>query len=147
MGTGEVEIMISPTGSNTIREDKLGSGKHGASRGKRKHKGVDFVCRPGQRCVAPISGRVVRTAKPYSDDDNYSGMVIEGENLTVKLFYVSPAFGIVGDFVLQGDYIGDAQDISAKYEPLVSPNLRLMIPHVHLEITNMNPNIFINIIG
>ena len=129
--------MISPTGKG-IRSDAKGDGHYGSSRGGRIHEGSDYECEPGQPVYAPISGHIVREARPYANEE-YSGLVIQGENMCVKLFYLSPYRGNIGKYVEQGDVIGKAQDISMKYG---SP----MVPHVHLQIEHINPDIFINML-
>lgn len=128
--------MISPTGINTIRKDLQGSGKYGAPRSNHWHKGTDYICVPGNRIVAPISGIVNRIAKPYANS-HYSGLVITGVSMCIKMFYLEPDVLLIGKKVLQGDSVGWAQDISKKYE-------QGMTPHIHLEITHINPDIFIN---
>lgn len=128
--------LISPTGKG-IRNDRMGFGHYGASRGKRIHQGTDFVCTPGQDVVCPIpAGKIVRTAKPYDDDDSYSGCVIQGSDIVVKLFYVHVWAHMIGQYVKQGDPVGQAQDISAKYGAE-------MIPHIHLAIVGLDPEILL----
>ncbi|MCK5602603.1 M23 family metallopeptidase [Candidatus Pacearchaeota archaeon] len=132
--------MISPTGKSTVRSDSKGSGLYGARRGGSRHKGTDYVCVPGQPVVAPISGVVVRKAKPYEGEE-YSGVVIQGENMRIKMFYLQPLHGLIGTRVEQGQLVGCAQDISGKY------GKNEMMPHIHLQIDSINPDIFINGLG
>jgi hypothetical protein len=115
----------------------MGLGYYGAPRGKfRKHNGTDFLCIPGQSVYCPIeSGKVVRRAKPYSDDQ-YQGCLIEGKNISIKLFYVDVWEHMIGTYVKRNDEIGIAQDISAKYGSS-------MKPHVHLTITSIDPELLI----
>jgi len=122
--------MISPTGKG-VRNDAKGFGNYGAKRGSRKHKGVDYLCEPGQDIVAPISGMVERIAYPYADK-SYSGLVIAGPYMTVKLFYFEVVTN-VGLYVERGDTIGLAQDISQRYGGLP------MLPHIHLEVVSIDP--------
>ena len=112
-----------------IRMDSAGSGKFGSSRGggTRAHAGVDYLCVPGETIYSPISGKVIRSAKPYANDANYSGLVIENADFQFKLFYMKGAPGIIGKTISAGDPIGTAQDISAKYGGS-------MQPHIHLEM-------------
>lgn len=124
--------MLSPTGSHEIRSDGQGDGHYGASRGGRKHTGVDYVCKPGQGILSPIPGVVLRIARPYRGQP-YSGLVIVGEDITVKMFYFKPLKGIVGRTVAQGEPIGIAQDISAK------EGHAGMLPHIHIEVSSINP--------
>jgi murein DD-endopeptidase MepM/ murein hydrolase activator NlpD len=123
--------MINPTGRE-IRFDSKGSGAFGASRGSRMHKGTDYLCSPGQDVYSPISGHVMRVAYPYADDPNYSGILIQSENIGIKMFYFEPFLHLVKQRVNAGDVIGVAQDISKKYGGD-------MKPHIHLECVNINP--------
>ena len=51
--------MITPTKSGILRgKDPTGNGWYGAKRGLRKHKGVDYLCRPLESIYACISGKV-----------------------------------------------------------------------------------------
>jgi len=130
--------MISPTGKTTVRVDSMGSGHYGAKRGGRVHTGTDYLCDPGQEVIAPISGKVIRKTKPYTGE-SFSGLVIKGSDVTVKMYYFKPT-ARPGDEVLQGEVIGIAQDVRKKHGDR-------MKPHVHLEITSMNADLFINRIG
>lgn len=129
--------MISPTGTNTIRQDSVGNGHYGAKRGNRRHKGVDYVGTPGKKAVSPITGIITRDSKPYPG--KWSGCIIEGPEITVRLFYIDLDPGMIGEAVFQGDRIGIIQDISEKYGPKC-------IPHVHIQIDKLNPNILIEML-
>jgi len=128
--------MISPTGNNTIRMDSLGSGKYGARRKNRYHKGVDYECLPGEYVFAPISGNISREAIPYANKE-YSGCVIVGKLQTIKMFYFKFDKSLIGKQVAQGDIIGTAQDISKLHGSE-------MLPHIHVEIISIDPDLFIN---
>ena len=129
--------MISPTGQG-VRSDRMGDGHFGASRdgGKRSHNGTDFICTPGQQVAAPIDGVIVRAARPYADDANYSGVVIENGQMSIKMFYLEPDLDLMGSLVNQGDPIGRAQDIAAKYGGG-------MTPHVHLQVDRVDPELLL----
>ena len=58
--------MLSPTGG-LIRHDQEGSGFYGASRGKRRHNGIDYKCEKGQDIVAPFGMTLTRIA--YANRD------------------------------------------------------------------------------
>jgi murein DD-endopeptidase MepM/ murein hydrolase activator NlpD len=116
----------------TVRNDPAGSGEFGASRGDRKHKGVDFVVEPGQPIHSPIEGYVSRIAYPY-DSAEFKGLEILNDNLNLKVFYLTPLEGIVGQNVSAGDVIGYAQDITRKYPT------QGMTPHIHVGITKRQP--------
>ena len=128
--------MISPTGKTNVRSDSKGDGHYGASRGGRMHDGTDYPCTPGQPVVAPIDGTVIREAAPYADDAKYRGVVIQGAHARVKMFYLIPDKALIGKRVSQGQAVGTAQDISAKYG-------QAMIPHIHMQIESYDPEILI----
>jgi hypothetical protein len=127
--------ITSPTGLG-IRNDPEGFGHYCAPRGKRKHGGLDFLCKPGQTVVCPISaGKVLREANPYETTD-YKGLFIQGKHLAIKIFYLDPWPGIIRTSVKRGDPIGIAQDISERYGGK-------MEAHVHLAIISFNPELLI----
>ena len=133
--------MISPTGQGMRKADKWGKGCYRASRGKgmRLHKGADYVCEPGQDVVSPITGVIMREARPYGDPEwvyRYSGLVIYNDYCSLKLFYLEPIRHLIGTKVRMGDKVGVAQDISERYEG--------MIPHIHLQMDSVNPQIFMD---
>ncbi len=122
--------LLNPTGK-PVRMDRQGSGLWNARRGARRHKGVDFLCDPGQEVLSPIDGFVLREARPY-EQGVYSGLVIQAPDVHVKIFYIDPLRELIGGQVLRGQPIGYAQDISAKYAGG-------MLPHVHLQIDGIDP--------
>ena len=128
-------LIQSPTGYGVRGYDAWGGGEYGARRTHGRHKGVDFKCVPGQFVRAPISGEVVRIARPYADWD-FSGILIQSAEMELKLFYFRPYDGLVGAYVEMGDEIGIAQDIRLKYD-------NRMTPHVHLQIDSIDPTLFI----
>lgn len=128
-------ILTNPTELG-IRSDPAGSGHFGASRGGRKHEGLDFLCDPGQIIKAPIKGKMV-SARPYADDTFYVGCRIWGAMWMSKMFYFEPYAKLVGENVLAGEAIGIAQDISQKYGGD-------MKPHVHVELYKLNPTLLVN---
>ena len=126
--------LISPTGKLIRLMDHFGSGLFNAPRGKVKHNGVDFICEPGQVVVSPMNGIVTRQAFPYADRD-YSGVLLENESLSLKMFYFIPDKKLIGKRVKQGDRLGIAQDISKRY----NTKKRTMTPHIHLQIECIDP--------
>lgn len=127
--------MISPTGKKARTRDKWGGGCYLAKRGNnRLHDGTDYICTPGQDIVSPIAGRIERIANPYANE-KYSGLLIQGEWMAIKLFYFKPDKELIGKTIDKGQKIGIAQDISEKYPD--------MTPHIHLTIISINPEIFI----
>ena len=131
-----VNRVISPTGAGVRGLDKHGEGKYGAGRGNRLHRGADYICTPGQDIVSPIKGVVVREARPYASTEFYSGLLIRGMDIEIKMFYLVPDTTILGMPVEIGTVIGIAQDISERYSG--------MTPHIHLEIVSINPELLIN---
>ena len=132
--------MISPTGLGIRGHDQHGSGHYGASRGKRMHRGVDFICIPGDKVIAPTKGRITRIAYPYADPHEglmYSGLVLKASDYEIKMFYFEPLKTVMRVEVEEGQHIGYSQDISLKYS--------MMIPHVHLEIRSINPELFLRL--
>ena len=131
--------MIQPTGKGLREVDKWGNGYYGASRGNRIHKGADYVCEPGQDIVAPITGIIARESRPYGDPEwlyRYSGLIIYNEYCNLTLFYLEPLRYLIGTKVRMGEKIGIAQDISERYPG--------MTPHIHLQINNIDPELFMN---
>lgn len=133
--------LCNPTGKG-IRKDKGGMGYYRAVRDKngRKvfHKGLDLSCDVGQPVRSPITGIFTRIAFPYEENDFYQGLLIEGRNAEIKLFYVKPSIPI-GIAVRQGDVIGHAQDVGLRYPS------QGVTPHVHVEISNLNPELFLKL--
>lgn len=125
-----MDKLISPTGGS-IREDEAGSGGFGAPRGNRFHDGIDWLCVPGDDVQAPCDCRIMRIIYPYGDDLSYRGAVLEGKlsgKVFVIMFYVDVKDEMVGKILKQGDVIGKAQDVTARY-----PN-QGMKPHVHMSV-------------
>ena len=129
--------MISPTGKG-IRNDSKGAGHYGAPRGNRKHRGTDYLCEPGQFVLSPIFGKIERIAYPYADK-SYSGIVIRGKHLTVKMFYLNPT-ALIGNFVRAGGVVGSAADISKRKD-----SYKGMLPHIHLEIESIDPELIMQL--
>ena len=124
--------MISPTGKGIRKPDKWGRGEYGQARGKKLHKGGDYICEPGQDVVSPIAGLIIRKARPYRKG-KFSGLLIQGRHIAIKMFYFKPTKNIIGHYVHQGDIVGVAQDIAEKYPG--------MTPHIHVRIDSLDPEI------
>ena len=107
--------------------DRWGSGGFGAGRGDRKHAGVDYICKPGDVVVSPITGKVKRWGYCYSDPQwmSYRLVEIASDAMVVRLLYMLPSVA-VGNHVNEGDPLGIAQNIAARYPG--------MIPHVHVDL-------------
>jgi len=118
--------MISPTGKG-IRVDSEGDGHYGASRGTRRHNGIDYICEPGQAIKAPFSMLIVRIAKPKAGSD-LSGIEWQRGRSTGKLFYFKPDINLIDKAVKEGDVIGYAQSVSEAY------GLPGMTDHTHFSV-------------
>ena len=136
---GDLPPMTNPVPGGRIRGDDgppYGSGDFGASRGGRRHDGVDVEAEPGTSVVSPVSGRVT-IGDPYDDDPVkrriYQSVRIETEDgSVVKVFYVKPGAAIQnGVLVKAGQPIGTAQDLSKIYPPKDGGR---MTNHVHVEV-------------
>jgi len=128
-------ILFNPTGGG-IRSDPAGDGHFGASRGNRKHEGIDFLCTPGQVVRAIIPGKLVM-AYPYAGDVIFAGCRIWGKDWMCKMFYFIPHDNLINMDVIAGEAIGIAQDISAKYGGG-------MLPHIHCGLYKLNPTLLVN---
>jgi murein DD-endopeptidase MepM/ murein hydrolase activator NlpD len=106
--------------------DPFGCGSFGASRGSRKHNGIDVVTVPNQLIKSPINGEITRFPFPYGTDLSYTGIEIINSEYKIKIFYVTPLVAI-GKKVSAGEVIAKSQNISAKYS-------NEMVNHVHLEV-------------
>lgn len=110
----------------TIRKnDSWGSGAFGASRGGRKHNGVDLVVATGSAIKATFSGTVTKIGYPYGDDLSYRYVQITNSGYDLRIFYVDPCVS-VGDEVTPETVIGKSQDLNRRYNGIT--------PHVHFEI-------------
>lgn len=133
--------MINPTGGN-IRNDKGGMGYFGASRKKMlsnkltryRHRGVDYVCIPGQQVWMPFTGVILRYKNPY---EGYSGILFRGKGIIGTLFYVACEDLVINKEFQEGAVVGIAEDISQKYNDVT--------PHVHFQIDKIDPELLINI--
>ncbi len=130
--------LINPTGG-TIRCDKGGSGLHNSSRGSRLHNGLDFAVEPGQDVLMPVSGKIVRESYPYGNDSAWKGLYIWNQRIEIKMWYLEPLPGRVGQHFSAGDVIGFAQDISKRYQAVT--------PHIHLRIVKVDPLLLFKVSG
>lgn len=127
--------MISPTGFG-IRNDKMGMGHYGSSRGGRKHLGVDFLADPFQEVIAPFSLYIERIATPNAKYSDLSGISWKTKFMTGQMFYFSPDRSLIGCEVREGMIIGMAQDLKPFYGPEIKS-------HIHFEIESFDPMILI----
>ena len=113
--------------------DPQGCGYYGASRGSRKHKGVD-LCMPDSTSLprdTPIqcgfSGEVVKVGLAYSDKDkrHVHYVAIKLGDWYARIFYVNPLVK-VGDNVTPNLIIGTSLELGMFYKGITE--------HVHLEV-------------
>lgn len=106
--------------------DAFGSGEFLASRGTRKHQGMDYLAFAGSKVHSLKSGKVTKLGYPYADDLNYRYVEVTDEfGYRLRYYYVSPLVEL-GDSVNCGDIIGEVQNLDSRYKGI--PN------HVHFEI-------------
>lgn len=106
--------------------DKHGSGHYGASRGSRKHNGVDIACYPRSMVLSHVRGTVTKLGYPYADNLNYRYVEVTDDNsLRHRFFYVNPIVRL-NDEVEVGDQLGMTQELM--YEGITQ--------HFHYEIKN-----------
>lgn len=107
--------------------DPMGSGHYGASRGHRKHMGIDYCASPGTMIVSPVHGKVTKLGYPYAQDTSFRYVEITSlDGHRHRLFYVSPSVTL-GDLVGEKDVVGYCQDIATKWG-------NGMKNHIHYEI-------------
>ena len=115
--------------------DAWGSGEYGASRGSRRHNGIDYHTVAGTKICSMTEGKVTKLGYPYGDDLSYRYVEItDPGGYRHRYFYVEPTVKM-GETVQRTDVIGVAQDIKARYDD--NPE-RSMKNHVHYEIFKMN---------
>ena len=120
--------------------DAWGSGIYGASRGDRTHRGVDYLCEPGDPIYSPVKGRVSKHGFPYKprpgDTITYRYVEItDYKGNKHRVFYIEPKIA-VDLHIDTNTIIGIAQDIAAKYS---TPD-KVMGNHVHSEVIDANGN-------
>lgn len=129
--------------------DALGSGAWQASRGKRKHNGIDLRVTAGDGCYSNVDGVVTKIGRPYKHNESTKKKFLKSalryvevtcdQGLKHRFFYVKP-YVSVGDPISVGSYLGAASDLK-KIWPL-------MRNHVHFEVKTkdgkyLNPERFI----
>jgi murein DD-endopeptidase MepM/ murein hydrolase activator NlpD len=115
--------------------DCFGSGAYGASRGSRKHNGIDITENDGFLIVANASviayeaGEVTKLGYPYNPNDdkkgNYRYVEITSNGYRLRYFYIGLLVE-VGDDIERGQTIGWSQDLECVYPGITQ--------HVHFEI-------------
>lgn len=105
--------------------DNQGCGHYGASRGSRKHKGIDLACNPGTAICSPVNGTVTKIGWPYADKPDIRYVQVAAGDYDYRVFYVEPIVE-VGDEVTTEDVIGGSQRLESMD--------RGGAQHVHFEI-------------
>lgn len=123
--------IASPTRQIILRnQDSTGNGWYGASRGSRKHEGVDFCTFPGEEIFACISGKV-RVGNVYVGSTKMKLIEIQDNfglhHYRVQQMYVKPIVN-TGDFVERNQLIGYAQDVAGYH------NSNKMKNHCHVSV-------------
>lgn len=113
-----------------MRNDSAGLGHFGASRGSRRHRGVDLIVSKNQKIFAPFNGTITRKLQVYGSDPKYKGLEIQSEadkTIKVKVFYCIVDNNLIGKKVQRGQVIATAQAINEKYSTA-------MKNHIHVEL-------------
>ena len=126
--------VMAPTGSGVIRGwdgYKYSSGGFLSTRDNktRFHGGVDYVTKPGEQIVAPMTGTIRVIGAIYKTENRgLTGVEIWNQTHRVSVFYVTPNAGIKNGVTVQkGMPIGTSQDLHVKYDAR-------MTNHVHVQI-------------
>ena len=111
------------------KPDKHGSGEWQASRGARKHNGIDYSCAEGSVILTPVKGYITKLGYPYGDDLSFRYVQVtdEFEN-DHRFFYIEPSVQ-KDEFVMVGDEIGVMQNLIARYPGINN--------HVHYEVKHL----------
>lgn len=109
--------------------DAWGSGEFGASRGNRKHNGIDYACYPGTAIYSPVDGTITKHGYPYGDDLTYRYIEVTDKlHRRHRVFYVSPLIE-VGRRVSLGEVLGTAQNIAGRYDDRMKNHIHYEIKH------------------
>ncbi len=111
-------------------KDCHGFGHYGASRGRRKHKGIDVVANVGDKVLACSHGVISKIGYPYPPQDPNKGFLRYVEVTTDKghkerYFYCDTHLS-VGDAVHEGQHLATCQDLCCVYGGIT--------PHLHFEV-------------
>lgn len=136
--SNKIEIQVSSAIVETLKErgtDKYGSGFFGASRGARKHQGIDYYCPPGKLVLCPFEeATVTKFGYPYADDLSYRYIELttkeeDGVIFQHQFFYVAPDTSLsIRDRVFKMGVIGCVQDLDKRYKGILN--------HIHYQIKN-----------
>ncbi|EDO29292.1 predicted protein [Nematostella vectensis] len=130
MGTKKAFAKI--TANQNLRTcDSHGCGSFGASRGNRKHNGIDIITVPGEKIMSPISGTVTRYPYPYGNDLSYTGIEIVNSEYKIKMFYLKP-IAPMGSTVFAGKYIATIRPVINEIE--IPANNKLLFKNLPVEL-------------
>jgi murein DD-endopeptidase MepM/ murein hydrolase activator NlpD len=120
-------MWMNPTGKGIRQCDAQGCGHYGASRGNRKHTGVDYIADPEQPVRAVRSGTVTVVGYTYSDDLSFRYIAIKSDDgVVVRHLYVRPNDRIYnGAQVKAGEVIGNYQRLGIRFPGITE--------HVHID--------------
>ncbi|KAA0709477.1 Leukocyte cell-derived chemotaxin-2 [Triplophysa tibetana] len=110
--------------------DGYGCGYFGAPRKgkdgvKRKHKGLDIVCKDGSTIYAPFDVKLNGRSAPYGNKNAIdNGITLNGQGLCFKLFYVKP--DKYSGSLKKGQKIGTLLPMQKVYPGITS--------HVHVQM-------------
>ena len=108
-------------------DSSYGSGAFGASRGSRSHMGVDIIVKPGDAVYAPFDGKITKYGYLYGSDLRWRFIEITGDDYRMRIGYSElDDAHYVPKNVVEGQFLGVAQDISIKY-----PGIPI---HLHIEL-------------
>lgn len=107
--------------------DPTGHGYYGAKRGNRKHKGLDVVAEPNEEVYSLIDGVVTKIGYPYKGNFTFRYIDVTNDTYRARIMYIFPKNISLGDRIFKGQVIGEAQNISAHWNPR-------MLNHIHIEI-------------
>ena len=108
--------IISPLLHTVLRgNDPTGHGDYGASRGTRKHKGVDVLAEVGTLVCSPITGFITKFGYAYKDNKKLRYVEIKGNTYRFRLFYTDLLYGRIGQRIMKGEKIGRVQNIAAHW--------------------------------
>lgn len=110
--------------------DVYGGGAYLASRGSRKHNGIDLSCYKGSEILAQGNGVVTKIGFPYNPKDSKKGHlryleITERNNYKCRYFYIAPTVSL-GDTINESDSIGVSQGLTYIYPGITD--------HIHYEV-------------
>lgn len=126
-------------------QDDYGSGQYLASRGERKHNGIDYCCYPKSQVFSPVNGLVTKLGWAYGDDLSFRYVEVKTEdNVFVRVLYIEPTISI-GYKVTINSIIGLSQALQKRY-PADEKHKNPITDHIHVEVFELvkNKKIYIN---